>query len=71
MTVPFDEVQRMYVKIANGVRKEDYPYPLSAEASKLWDKIEAQVKEILDRGDGLEVEGIEWPEVEIPSPVSK
>lgn len=43
----------IYVQVALGTRKEDAPWPLDAEASAQWDQIAAQVREILDRGDGL------------------
>jgi hypothetical protein len=43
----------LYVQIALGGRREATPWPLDAEASALWDPIVVQVRDILDRGDGL------------------
>ena len=39
----------MTVAIANGVRKRNYPHPLSKSASNEWDILEAEIKDLRAR----------------------
>lgn len=50
-----EQAQRIYVQIALGTSKADYPWPLDDEASVFWDEVEASVAAIRNRGDDLDI----------------
>ena len=61
MAVDSELLQQMYVKIAAGGAKADFPGKLDPEASELWDRLEREVAALRLQGVGLEV-----PESEVP-----
>jgi hypothetical protein len=63
MAVDNELLQRMYVKIANGTAKADFPWKLDAEASEVWDRIEREVASLRAQGVGLEMTEIEVPDI--------
>jgi hypothetical protein len=50
-----DLLRRMYVQIVLGTPKDQFPWPLDAEASELWDQLAAEVDQALAAGYILEV----------------
>jgi hypothetical protein len=50
------------VQVALGRTKEQWPTPLSAEEDAFWDRVAAEVAEIVEAGGELEMIPIDLPE---------
>ena len=58
-----ERMQQIYTQVAIGIRKEDSPFPLTADEEVVWDDLAAGCADAVAAGFTLDMPEIEVPDI--------
>lgn len=63
MPVSAEEIEHIYTQVVLGTTKDACPFPLTDEGSAFWDKVEAEVAQLRERGAEFDSVPTEVPDL--------